>query len=126
MAVSIAYPLYPGKQAQGDSEDLVFGTRRSRIDNPNNILRRQVFPACDRLEIPHATWLTFRRRWATWADNEHVGARTIADIQGPRKSGDPVHLLAVVEGDEAGPHEQNPPNCLQISNDHDTEPALVH
>ncbi len=87
MAASIAYPLYPGKQAQGDSEDLVFGTRRSRIDNPNNILRRQVFPASDRLEIPHATWLTFRRRWATWADNEHVGARTIADIMGHEKVG---------------------------------------
>jgi integrase len=32
--------------------DLIFGTRNGKPENPNNLLRRHVFPACDRLGIP--------------------------------------------------------------------------
>jgi integrase len=42
-------------------EALVFGTREGTPISPNNVLRRSIFPACDRLGLPHTTWLTFRR-----------------------------------------------------------------
>ena len=99
----------------------MFGTRRSRIDNPNNILRRQVFPACDRQQIPHATWLTFRRTWATWADNEHVAARTMVDIMGHEKVG--TRFIYTQSSKEmkrvAADRTGNP--CLQILEDLETE-----
>src|ERR1051326_6450692 len=47
--------------------DLIFGTRNGRPENPNNPLRRHVFPACDDLKIPRATYLTFRRTFSTWS-----------------------------------------------------------
>jgi integrase len=62
--------------------DLVFGTRTGKVDNPNNILRRYVYPACDMLGIPRATWLTFRRTFSTLAHNLGVPAKTIAEIMG--------------------------------------------
>jgi len=63
-------------------DDLVFGTRTNRLENSNNILRRHVFPACDAIGLPRATWLTFRRTFQTFAHNEGIPARTIADIVG--------------------------------------------
>jgi integrase len=67
-------------------EDLAFGTRTNRPENPNNILRRKVFPACDALGLPHATWLTFRYTFASLAhDTNEISARTIADIMGHAK-----------------------------------------
>lgn len=63
-------------------DDLIFGTRVNRPETSNNILRRRVFPACDTLGFPHATWLTFRRTFQTFAHNAGVPARTIADIVG--------------------------------------------
>src|SRR5207249_5608141 len=58
-------------------EDLLFGTRRNRPDNPNNILRRQIYPACQALGIPNASWLTFRRTFSSLAHAEGVSPRTI-------------------------------------------------
>lgn len=66
-------------------EDLVFGTRTNRIENSNNILRRQVYPACAALELRHVDWLTCRRTFQTLAHNELIPARTIADIMGHAK-----------------------------------------
>jgi len=63
-------------------EDLLFGTRTNRLENSNNILRRHIYPACDALGLKHATWLTFRRTFQTFAHNEGIPARTIADIVG--------------------------------------------
>src|SRR5882724_10010764 len=45
-------------------EDLLFCTRSGKPISPNNILRRFVFPACDALKLPKATWLTFRRTYS--------------------------------------------------------------
>jgi integrase len=49
-----------------EPEKLVFSTRTGRSISPNNVLRRAIFPACDALELPHATWLTFRRTYSSW------------------------------------------------------------
>jgi len=71
-----------GRARKRKPEDLVFGTRTNRLENSNNILRRHVFPACDAIGVPHATWLTFRRTFQTLAHSAGIPARAIADIVG--------------------------------------------
>jgi integrase len=44
---------------------LVFATSQGTPILPNNVVRRAIFPACKRLEIPQATWLTFRRTYSS-------------------------------------------------------------
>jgi len=63
-------------------EELLFGTRTKRLENSNNILRRHIYPACEKIGVPRADWLTFRRSFQTFAHNENIPARTIADIVG--------------------------------------------
>jgi integrase len=53
-------------QAQNTEADaLVFATWSGKPLSPNNVLRRWVFPACATLKLPNATWLTFRRTYAS-------------------------------------------------------------
>jgi hypothetical protein len=51
--------------ANVEPEALVFATRLGTSISPNNVLRRSVFPACDRLKMPRATWLSFRRTYSS-------------------------------------------------------------
>ena len=62
--------------------DLIFGTRNGKPETPNNLLRRHVFPACDRLGIQRATYLTFRRTFSTWSSYNAVPAKDIAEMMG--------------------------------------------
>jgi len=39
------------------------------------MLRRRAFPACATLKLPNATWLTFRRTYASWAHERRHGGR---------------------------------------------------
>jgi integrase len=55
-----------------DADALVFGTRTGGPLVPNNVLRRHVFPACKRLGLPRATWLTFRRTYSSWSHQQGV------------------------------------------------------
>ena len=48
-------------------EALVFATRLGTSISPNNILRRPILPACERLGLPHTTWLSFRRTYSSWS-----------------------------------------------------------
>ncbi len=62
--------------------DFIFATRSGALESPGNILRRHVFPACDRLGLPRATWITFRRTFSTWSHQNHVPARDLAEMLG--------------------------------------------
>jgi integrase len=62
--------------------DLVFGTRTGNVENPNNVLRRQVYPACDALGIPRVSWLTCRRTFSTLAHHLGGSGKTIAELMG--------------------------------------------
>jgi integrase len=62
--------------------DLIFCTRSGKPISPNNILRRWVFPACDDLKQPHATWLTFRRTYCSWAHDKGVPEKIVAELIG--------------------------------------------
>ena len=55
---------------------LVFATRTGNSISPNNVLRRAIFPACEALALPHATWLTFRRTYSSWSHDKGVPGKS--------------------------------------------------
>jgi integrase len=61
---------------------LVFSTRNGTPISPNNVLRRAIFPACDALELPRATWLTFRRTYSSWSHDKGVPGKVVAQLMG--------------------------------------------
>jgi integrase len=61
---------------------LLFATRLGKSISPNNVLRRSIFPACDRLGLPHATWLTFRRTYSSWSHEKGVPGKVVAQLMG--------------------------------------------
>jgi integrase len=63
-------------------EGLVFSTRRAKALSPNNVLRRSIFPACEALNLPHATWLTFRRTYSSWSHDKGVPGKVVAPLMG--------------------------------------------
>ena len=65
-----------------DSEALVFATQRGTPLSPNNVLRRSIFPACDAVGLPHATWLTFRRTYSSWSHDKGVPGKVVAQLMG--------------------------------------------
>jgi integrase len=65
-----------------EPDALVFDTRLGTSISPNNVLRRSIFPACKRLGLPHATWLTFRRTYSSWSHDKGVPGKVIAQLMG--------------------------------------------
>jgi integrase len=59
-----------------DSDALVFATRAGTSISPNNVRRRSIFPACQALGLPKATWLTFRRTYSSWSHERECRARS--------------------------------------------------
>jgi integrase len=69
--------------ARADEPDaLVFSTGSGKPISPNNMLRQWVFPACDRLKLSRASWLTFRRTYASWAHDKGVAGKVVAQLMG--------------------------------------------
>jgi integrase len=63
----------------------VFSTKAGTPILPNNVLRRFIFPACTRLGLPRATWLTFRRTYSSWSHDRHdrgVPGKVVAQLMG--------------------------------------------
>jgi integrase len=50
---------------QKEPDDLVFVTRKETPLNPKNLLRRELRPACVRLELPLISWHSFHHTHAT-------------------------------------------------------------
>lgn len=63
-------------------DDFIFGTRTGKMETPNNILRRYVWPTCDGMTLRRATWQTFRRTFATVLRNDDVSRVTRAEMLG--------------------------------------------
>jgi len=61
---------------------LVFSTYSGKPISPNNVLRRWIFPVCTGLGLPNATWLTFRRTYASWAHDKGVPGKVVAKLMG--------------------------------------------
>ena len=41
-----------------------------------------MFPACAKLNLSNATWLTFRRTYASWAHDKGVPGKVVAELMG--------------------------------------------
>jgi integrase len=65
-----------------DAEALVFSTRSGDVLSPNNVLRRSILPACKRLGLPRATWLTFRRTYSSWSHDKGIPGKVVAQLMG--------------------------------------------
>jgi len=65
-----------------EPDALVFSTNVGTPILPNNVLRRFIFPACTRLGLPRATWLTFRRTYSSWSHDRGVPGKVIAQLMG--------------------------------------------
>lgn len=65
-----------------EPDRLVFCTSLGTSISPNNVLRRHVFPACKRVALPRATWLTFRRTYSSWSHDKGVPGKVVAQLMG--------------------------------------------
>jgi integrase len=73
-------------RAKGTEPDaLVFSTWSGKPISPNNVLRQQVFPACNRLGLKRVTWLTLRRTYSSWAHEKGVPGKVVAQLMGHAK-----------------------------------------
>ena len=63
----------------------MFSTWSGKPISPNNVLRRWVFPACEAIDVRRATWLTFRRTYASWAHEKGVPGKVVAQLMGHAK-----------------------------------------
>jgi integrase len=68
-----------------DSDALVFSTWSGKPISPNNVLRQQIFPACEAVGLKRATWLTFRRTYSSWAHQKGVPGKVVAQLMGHAK-----------------------------------------
>ena len=73
---------WKSKTKRTTPEDLVFGTRTGKPADSNNILNRHVAPACAALQLPRATWLTFRRIYSSWSHDKGVPDKVTAALMG--------------------------------------------
>jgi len=64
------------------SEDFILAGRKGIPGDHARILRDHIKPACEGLGIPRATWLTFRRTWATWADGKGITPKMRGELMG--------------------------------------------
>jgi integrase len=65
-----------------EPDALVFATSQGTPILPNNVVRRSIVPACKRLGIPKATWLTFRRTYSSWSHEMGVPGKVTAQLMG--------------------------------------------
>ena len=69
----------PGKRGPND---LVFASRTGTPLRPENILKREIRPACDRLDMPRVGWHTFRHTHATLLHELGESVKTAQAILG--------------------------------------------
>jgi integrase len=65
-----------------EPDAFVFATRQGHALLPNNVLRRIILPTCNALGLPRATWLTFRRTYASWSHDKGVSGKVVAQLMG--------------------------------------------
>ena len=76
---------WPTRAKRLEPDALVFSTWTGRPISPNNVVRQQIFPACEALGLQRPTWLTFRRTYSSWAHEKGVPGKVIAQLLGHAK-----------------------------------------
>ena len=88
-----------GRAKDTTSDALVFSTWSGKPISPNNVLRQQVFPACDRLGLKRVTWLTLRRTYSSWAHEKGVPGQVVAQLMGDVKVDTTLNMYTqVIDG----------------------------
>jgi integrase len=82
-----------------DPEALVFSTWSGKPISPNNVSRRWIFPACARLGLPNAAWLTFRRTYASWSHDKGVRGKVVAKLMGHTNADVTLNVYTLVLDD---------------------------
>ena len=66
-----------------------------------------MFPACAELGLPNASWLTFRRTYASWAHQKGVPGKVQAKLMGHEKVDASVNFYSqVIDGAQREAAEQ--------------------
>jgi integrase len=87
------------RSKHGAPDALVFSTSSGKPISPNDVARQQIFPACQKLGLDRATWLTFRRTYSSWAHEEGVPGKVVAQLMGHAKVDTTLNVYTqVVEG----------------------------
>jgi integrase len=76
---------WKARMKRSEPDALVFSTWSGKPISPNNVVRQQVFPACNALGFKRATWLTFRRTYSSWAHAKGVPGKVVAQLMGHAK-----------------------------------------
>jgi integrase len=63
-------------------EDFIFSRANGGPKDQKQIMRDHIAPACRAIGIPRASWLTFRRTFATWADQQGVSPKQRGELMG--------------------------------------------
>ena len=80
---------------RSEPDDLVFSTWSGKPISPNNV-QKVIYPACESLGLPRATWLTFRRTYASWAHEVGMPGKIIAQLMGHAKVDTTLNIYAQV------------------------------
>jgi len=76
---------WKARMKRSEPDALVFSTWSGRPISPNNVVRQQIFPACNALGFKRATWLTFRQTYSSWAHAKGVPSKVVAQLMGHAK-----------------------------------------
>ena len=60
----------------------MFGTRLVHPFRRIVVLRGRFSQPAERLGLPHATWLTFRRNYSSWSHDKGMPGKVIAQLMG--------------------------------------------
>lgn len=86
-----------GQRTEPDA--LVFATGKGGPISSNNVARQQIFPACSKLGLERASWLTFRRTYSSWAHANGVPGKVVAQLMGHAKVDTTLNVYTqVVDG----------------------------
>ena len=106
---------------------LLFATRTGKPLAPNNVLRRWVFPACQAHGLPRATWLTFRRTYASWAHDKGVALKIVAQVMGHTNVDTTANVYTqVLDGSVRAAAETVGTELFNIVQSPETTSELIH
>ena len=108
-------------------DDLVFSTWSGKPISPNNVLRKSVFPACQALGLPNATWLTFRRTYSSWAHEKGIPGKVVAELMGHAKVDTTLNVYTqVIDGAKLAAAQQVGNGLIEIERTPEEPTALTH
>ena len=73
---------YRKQSKRQEPDDLIFSARNGRPVSQKNLLDRHIGPACEKLKLRRATWITFRRTYSSWSHQKGIPDKLIAELMG--------------------------------------------